>query len=198
MTISADVAINTILEGAKDASEAYQNLSGGYWIDYAPESFLQGGIAMAFDRLKRNGATFNLMLEMSPKRLYEEFGVKPDGRSVKMRENQRFDILILDKSCAPRFPIEIKKAQSIHSCTKDAKRISQWISDAKGKVKCGFIVAYTCQKGKDSEGKQAQKRITEIFEGIKEQTKATRYMPIAPKEIDHNGWMWDVACFIIE
>lgn len=187
--ISRDIIVQTILAGAKEASAAYQRLSGGYWVDFAPESFLQAWIALAFDKLKKKGAPFRLMLEMSPTLLAREFKVEIDTGRIGMRPKQRFDLMLLYQNCNPRSPIEIKKAYTSNACDKDAERMREWIHSPSSTVDCGFIVAYTCAK--------SEAVISRRFKSMAKNTGASHYERIVPREIDHNGYMWDVACFMI-
>ena len=145
---------------------------------------------MAFDKLKNDGLPFRLMLEMSPALLSKEFGIKID-KSIKMRPKQRFDLMLLFDDCTPRSPIEIKAYQA-DACNKDAERMRQWIGSKSSTVDCGFIVAYTSAKGKN-----ALSTIERRFAKIAARTKAADYKCISPKQIDGEGWIWDVACFTI-
>jgi hypothetical protein len=187
--IASNTIIETILAGSRAAFEAYEHLSGDHWLGVAPESFLQASIAMAFRDLKIGDDRFFLTLEASIPRILADVDIKIDRRTIKMGDQERFDMLLWRKRKDPRAIIEIKKAFDPTACNVVASRIWQWIRPASSPIEAGYIVAYTSA--------QSEQTIKNRFDAIKENTCARRYRTVRPETRDSDGSFWDIACFEI-
>ncbi|HYD67189.1 hypothetical protein [Azospirillum sp.] len=181
-----------ILSGAAAAFRDYEELSGGHWLDMAPESFIQSRIAQEFRALQGDGNRLYVTLEASPKKIEADCGRRPDRRRVKMRENQRLDILVWHKNGArPRAAIEIKKSAELTlSLRSDAKRLRQWCRGNNPLMDSGYLVVYTSAKCGD-----VRPTINKRFNRIADATDADYWRSIGPSEPTDEGWAWDVAFF---
>ncbi|MBP2298136.1 hypothetical protein [Azospirillum picis] len=187
-SIGTDGIGKAILVGAKGAFKDYRKMSGGHWLDAAPESYIQSSIANEISRMQFHGKGVYVTLEASTKRILEDCNLKIDKRRVKMRERQRFDILVWSEDYYPRAVIEIKKCWHQSQCISDIKRIRQWLKGDNPLLEVGYIVAYSSAKGKN-----AQDTLTSRFKKIAEAADAI-WAPSEDYEMDDEGWTWGVAC----
>lgn len=190
MAIGHKEIVQAIFEGTKSAAIAYDLLSG-HWLDYAPESFLQANIALAFSK-RTESNSFKLTLEASHTKINWEYPLKRDGRSIKMTTRQRFDLLIWLSSQTPSIPIEIKKTYRARDCLNDAERIRRWVRARHSPMKRGYVVVYTSADAPNAHGK-----IRKLFDEIASLIDADDHESLFKKASGAPEYAWDVACFTI-
>jgi hypothetical protein len=188
--LSSDLIIETIQAGCNEAFNAYRDVSRGYWLSHAPETFIQSSILFEFLKLQRSGKPAYVTLETSPKKIERYCGEKPDRRKVKMSQAGRFDMLIWYKNGHPFSIIEIKKAWDNKACDKDACRIQQWIS-SNNSIESGYLVVYT-----EAKGLKADMKLSERLKCIEINTASTlRKVLPDEREVDGNGWQWRIGIY---
>lgn len=107
----------TILRSAKKAQRDYEAMTGGQWLDHAPEMFLQAEVARG---IWRRG--FRVFIDASLDRIRQEIGSRKGRNPAASRK--RFDISVWWRTRnSIRAVIEIKRDWSITSIREDARKI---------------------------------------------------------------------------
>lgn len=126
----------TILRCAKKAQRDYEAITGGQWLDHAPELFLQAEVARG---IWRRG--FRVFIDASLERIRQEIGSSKGRRPAASRK--RFDISVWRKtSNSLRAVIEIKRDWSISSIREDARKIKDSFKLANS-APTGYLLVYS-------------------------------------------------------
>lgn len=156
-----DIA-NKILAGMSKAQKEYEDWTGGYWLQEAPEYMVTTYIARQISTI--NNRTYYLTLENKVRD-----GIRDaDGSKGRPRKalgfNGKFDILLWRANGTPRAIIEVKNQVTGFSKIKDdVSRITAALS-SDNKIRCGFIAFYTSlSKG---ENKSAIERVISRVNGV--------------------------------
>lgn len=143
----APVAIKNIEEKIKLASlkamESYKKISGGEWLSWAPEHYIQSCIFQELGELDGMYVT----LECSHKKITDQTGVSLKKKFLKNVRLGRFDLVVWYINNTPRFIVEVKKFYKIGEFDKDAQRIRAWIDGGHFNIQAGFLVGYSEAKG---------------------------------------------------
>ena len=138
----------TILEealskGMKGAHKSYCRMSDGYWLDHAPEHFIQ--VLVALEIAKHGYAVFP---DVSYKRTQEEFEVleqktgKGKARAY-FNLGQRPDLLIWRKTTGAIYGVvEIKRAWSLPPISRDAIKIENAMR-SELRPENGYVLVYS-------------------------------------------------------
>ena len=131
----------SIIEGAKEAQEDYENMSG-WWLSHGPEYFLTSIVSNWL--CKKSG--FYVYPEASPKKIAEEHK-RPRQEQPSKMQGKRFDIVVWNKSnIRLRAIIEIKLAWSIRPLIPDRNKMRGFLSTSEHKPTC-YLLVYTTAKG---------------------------------------------------
>lgn len=97
--------VNALIAGGEKAFKLFRQISGGCWLDHAPEYFLTSHAAAAICATDRTAA----WLEASVAETRIEAAAMPRGRPNRHdRRNGRFDIVLYWANGTPRAAVEIK------------------------------------------------------------------------------------------
>ncbi|MBI5696652.1 MAG: hypothetical protein HZC51_13145 [Nitrospirae bacterium] len=100
----------SILRGIADAHQDYLHLSGGEWLEWAPEYFITTSIARSVKR----SIPLDIFLENNTREAAQDSGAHGKGRLSKLiRPEGRIDILIYglpdsEENIYPKVVIEVK------------------------------------------------------------------------------------------
>ena len=181
MTISSfEIAC---LRGVKSAFNVHHQFTGGLPLDYAPEAFIHGQIALALSKLAY------VTLECHVYETLSEAGAELRGKSPRNKSG-RIDLVTWWKKGTPRFLIEVKKLRHKEAITDDVKRLKQLLGRG-GSTREGLVVVYVSAKkpktinsrllfAEESSGARLSKRTGPILFSVID-TCAT--------------WCYEVACF---
>jgi len=126
------------LRGVKRAFKTHHQFTGGLSLQYAPEAFIQGQIALALSPLAY------VTLESHVYDTLWDAGAELRGK-VPRNGSGRLDIVTWWKQGTPRFLIEVKKLRHKEAITADAKRLRQLLGRG-GSTREGIVVAYVSAK----------------------------------------------------
>ncbi|WP_295439061.1 hypothetical protein [uncultured Thiodictyon sp.] len=97
--------INALIRGGEAAFENFRRLSGGYWLDHAPEYFLTSYAAAAIGDSQKTSA----QIEVSVAETRAEALAVPRGRPHgEDRPTGRYDIVLYWANGNPRAGVEVK------------------------------------------------------------------------------------------
>lgn len=190
--IALDAIAQSILGGAEAAFSTYQQMSGGHWLDVAPESFIQTSVALSLSQLQGVSERLYVTLEASPSRILHDCEIKIDKRRIKMRSHQKFDVMIWWKNGSPRAAVEIKKCWHFSQCVNDLARMRQWLTGVSPVLQAAYMVVYSSAKGK-----KAQETLDGRFSAIAEAGQASNWISLRRGNATDDGWLWDAACIIL-
>ena len=180
----------TIVHRAKIAADRYEKASGGHWLSGAPESYLQSQIFDGLADMEPLYAT----LESSPTKIRTDFEIKRDLRSDKMRQSQRFDILLWYANGQPRAIIEVKKIhrRNFSGAIADVKRMRPWINNNQPNLQRGYLLAYL-----EATGISADQKIIERAEEFAARASSNRVsLEVIRDSIDN--FSCAIALFAVE
>ena len=131
-----------ILDAAVAAWDFHYAMTGGAYLHYTHESFLQNYIAVQL--FKKEG--FYVYVDPSPKKIRNDS--KPGVIAKKPPKNlnlkQRFDLVIwLKTEDRVKAIIEVKRAWSKPPVLKDVKKISRYLKTKDGGGISGYVLYYT-------------------------------------------------------
>jgi hypothetical protein len=130
---------NRIIGSARDARKVYESMTGGHWIDHAPELFLQCEIARAVFALN-----FWVFIDATIKKTAHEIGSRK-GRPPT-NSKQRFDLTVWSKTgSSVRAVVEVKRTWWLGDIKKDAAKIEAHMKH-KLAAKTGYLLVYSDQK----------------------------------------------------
>lgn len=125
----------SIIDGALKAQYDYKEMSGGWWLSHAPESFLQVIIAQQLAQ------SHSVYIDATIKKLRSDTVPTPGRPSRNFRK--RPDIAVWYKDDVTlRAIIEIKRAWNFAPVYSDAQKIKN-ILKSKNFVKVGYLVIYS-------------------------------------------------------
>lgn len=97
--------VNAMIAGGEKAFKLFRQISGGYWLDDAPEYFLTSHAAVEICATKKSPA----LLEVSVAETRTEAGAVARGRPHRHeRRNGRYDIVLYWANGTPRAAVEVK------------------------------------------------------------------------------------------
>lgn len=97
--------VNALIASGERAFKLFHQISGGYWLDHAPEYFLTSHAAAAICSSEKTAA----WLEASVSQTRAEAAAVPRGRPHGHdRRNGRYDIVLYWANGTPRAAVEIK------------------------------------------------------------------------------------------
>lgn len=99
--------VKTLIDGGEKAFKIFQEISGGYWLDNAPEYFLTSHAATAIRDTQKKRTT--ALLEASVSETRSDAAAIPRGRpNTHDRPNGRYDIVLNWANGTPRAVVEVK------------------------------------------------------------------------------------------
>ena len=189
-----------ILDTAVAAQEFHIEMTGGLYLPYSHESFLQNFIAIEmFENKKKAG--HSVYVDASPKKIWE--GAASAGKKPPKNLLQRFDLVFWLKSeDRVKAIVEIKETWGKKPVMDDIDKVSEYLKTKDGQDIHGYVLYYTDHgrkdrwKGQDSKFIQARfcKVEKEIKEGIGQirQRVGLRHRPddyiCDPKDKDWRPW----------
>ena len=176
------------LRGIESAFRKYERMSGGYWLSYAPECYIQAEIANALAK-----KCPIVTLEDNVGEILKNSGA--DRRGAKPRGSRwgRVDIVVWWKNDSPRTLMEVKKITSATVLNDDAKRLRRLLKKKDtGSFAEGLLVGYADAPYKE--------KIDERFADIEANTGSELYRRLTPRKSVENGMphYWDAACFLLK
>lgn len=182
-----DVIVGHALRGVASAFDKYRRMSGGYWLSYAPESYIQAEIANALAKK----CPF-VTLEDNVGEILENSGA--DRRGAKPRGSRwgRVDIVVWWKNDSPRTLIEVKKISNGAIFNDDAKRLRGLLKKKTSSFAEGILIGYADAPYKE--------KIDERFDAIITNTGSELIGRLNPRKSVEDGkpYYWDAACFVLK
>lgn len=131
-----------ILNAAMDAWKFHYEMTGGAYLHYTHESFLQNYIAVNLFTEKG----FYVYVDPSPQKIRD--GSKPDAIGKKPPKNlnlrERYDLVFwLKTEDRVKAIIEVKRAWSMPPVMKDVKKVSGYLKTKDGRGVSGYVLYYT-------------------------------------------------------
>ncbi len=183
--IPLEKIINISLQGMKNAFNNYYKWSGGDWLGYAPESYIQSEIARALSE----ESPF-VTLEDTVRDIQINSGSERRGNQSRGNSSGRVDIIVWWKDGGPRILMEVKKSWGYNVINSDAKRLRELLHRG-GTLQRGLIMVYT----------DARKELTINnrfkFMATNSDTQMSNRIGPIKKVDDGEIWYWDAACFIV-
>lgn len=178
--------LTATLDGVNNAFRKYHKWSNGYWLDSAPESFIESEIVNSLSKTVRY-----LTLQDTIRSILEDANADLRGPKPRNSAIGRIDIIVWWANENPRILIEVKKAQSNNVLNADARRLRQMLNKESSLQK-GLIVAYTSA--------QKSKTIDDRFENMAYNSGTILEQRIGPKKRKDDGeiWYWDAGCFSVD
>ena len=172
------------VKGVQKAFTEYREWTNGYWLSYAPESYIQVEIARS---LKKE--FLFITLEDTVRDILIDSDAEMRGRKPRNSPAGRVDIIAWWKNETPRALIEVKKCWTYDGINSDAIRLRQLLKHG-GSLQIGLIVVYTEAKN--------EKTITERFKKMEIHSNTQMQSRLKPKkDKDDDNWYWDAACFLV-
>ncbi|MDE0093476.1 MAG: hypothetical protein OXO49_03120 [Gammaproteobacteria bacterium] len=127
----------SILTTALNAQRFHIDMTGGWYVWYSHESFLQNFIA------RELASDYRLNVDLSRKRLRN--AVRPRGRPPNPESlRQRFDLIVWSKTTAKvKAVIEIKIGWSKAPVLRDVIKVQDFRKTAHGRDAAGYVLYYT-------------------------------------------------------
>jgi len=178
--------LSASLEGVNNSFRKYLKWSNGYWLNAAPESFIETEIANSLSKIVPY-----LTLQDTVRSILENADADLRGPKPRNSALGRVDIIVWWQDETPRILIEVKKAWNDYALSYDAKRLRQLLKKD-STIQKGLIVAYTHAKTSetiDSRFKRMAHKSGTILE--------RRIGPIKRKDVD-GVWYWDAGCFAVK
>lgn len=97
--------LNRLIQGGEAAFTKFYNLSGGYWLDHAPEYFLTSHAATSISNLSATTAWMEASVEETRTMAAAVGRGRPHGQD---RPNGRYDIVLYWDNGSPRAVVEVK------------------------------------------------------------------------------------------
>ncbi len=167
------------------AFEQYYEWSGGFWLNYAPESYIQVEIVRALAKMCPY-----VTLEDSVRDILF-YGEAKRGAMPRGSHGGRVDAIVWWKNEKPRLLIEVKRGWTYHSITADAKRLRQLKNRCPDSVQDGLIVVYTDAR----KGTTIDRRFRAMAKNSG--TRIKKRLGSTAKTEEGQTWFWDVACFSV-
>lgn len=187
----------TLLDATKRAWEKYEQMTDGWWLSHAPESFLQNFVALHLARTHDH----SVYPECSPKKIREDLWGPIKGRKPN-NQQQRFDVVVWWKTKAfVRAVIEIKRAYTTAPIQKDRQKISDYLKQAQAKdVRCGYLLVYSEAAQNLAQRKKSNGRSTLVARfkkwGPEIGAELVGYDVRTPRMTeDGKQWSWGVALY---
>ncbi len=171
----------SIFDAVRDAHRQYEEMTAGWWLQHAPESFIHVVIAQHL-----NAQGYNVYIDASNQKLRDGH-VGLAGKIAK-DPRKRPDISVWYKSTGMlKAEIEVKKAHYRYPIDADITKLSGCIN-TEGHSETGYVVAY-------SQSKNHLTTLKKRFESWAD-NKAVKYqVHDLSEDIDSKGWGW--GCCII-
>ena len=178
--------IKASLDGVNSAFRKYHKWSNGYWLDSAPESFIESEIANSLSKIVPY-----VTLQDTIRNILEDANADLRGQKPRNSASGRMDIIVWWANETPRILIEIKKAWDYNALNADSRRLKQLLKKDSSLQK-GLIVAYTSAKKSET--------IDNRFENMVNNSGIKLEQRIGPKKRtdDKEIWHWDAGCFSID
>ncbi len=200
-----------ILRGVGSIHKNYKNISDGWWLYHAPESFIQAHLASL---IAKKG--FCVFPECSPKRwkASRDETKKPKGRPFSAHDKKRFDLVIWQKNGRkPRALVEIKRAVNAVPVLADATKILRYAKEALFyNIRTAYLLVYS--EAKRNTGRQpyhsGRKKLAASFKnwgkelkglcrGKKARVRGVGTTAHQPQDQDDDEqWSWGVALYRID
>lgn len=194
-----------VLRGIVKAHKSYSNLSGGNWLDVAPEYYVTSKIADSIGALE--GSKY-IYLERNVYDVMEESGAISAGRyKEKARVDGRADIVMSwGSSDTPRAIVEVKSpVYGFSQIENDLHRITHLleINNDNSSLQFGIMAFYlTNRDGKSRTAKESiENRLNNIAASIKgkfhKDSFSFKFKPIATKVYKEDDCAWSPNCIVI-
>src|ERR1700737_3553941 len=175
-----------IFYSAVRAHDTYEEMTGGWWLMHAPESFLQHEVGRA---IHRKG--FEVFPEASPRKIAREHDKPKRGRPAKL-PRVRFDVVVWHKNQMQRrgrAVIEIKRALNNRGVLLDAKKLKSYLKN--DRYGSGYLLVYSQAVGPYRRATLG-KRITALKNKLKAKGWKLLNQTIRPKsaEVEDDGRVW--------
>ena len=177
--------IDASFKGVAKAFRNYYKWSGGYWLSYAPESYMQVEIACALSKT----CPF-VTLEDNVRDILTDSSAEKRGYQPRGNASGRVDIIVWWKNKTPRVLIEVKKGWGNDIINSDAERLRQLLNRG-GSQQHGIIIVYTDAKKEET--------IHKRFKEIEIRSSTGIIDKLGPKKKIEDGeiWYWGAACFLV-
>jgi hypothetical protein len=171
-----------IMQGAMNAHDAHRTLTGGWWLDRAPESFIQVLVAQRIATLEHQ-----VYIDTSLKKIVQDIGRRHRGRpSTNIR--QRPDISVWFKtSDTLRAVIEIKRAWQFRPVRLDAMKLTKYLRQ-KGAAGTGYLLVYS-----EINGQRRRVKLRNRFEKWANRLSWTLVGHIVRTSHVDTDWAWGFA-----
>jgi len=160
--------------------------SNGYWICYAPESFIQYKIAQSLFKWDKK---IFVTLEDTVRDILNFSHSDCRGRPPRSNASGRVDIIVWNKKEEPLYLIEVKKFSYINNVIDaDVKRLKQLVKK-ENSIHDGFVAVY-------SEAK-TRKTISNRFEKYASSSKSKLTKKYISLKSEADGYYWGAAVFSV-
>lgn len=155
----------SILNAALKAQRFHIDMTGGWYVWYSHESFLQNFIA------RELAADYRVNVDLSGKKLRN--AVRPRGRPPNPYSlQQRFDLIVWSKTTAKvKAVIETKIGWNKAPVLRDVKKVQEFRNLAHGKDAAGYVLYYTdkirSRKGSKWDRKTLADRFVRIHDNMR-------------------------------
>jgi len=197
--------IISMIKGGEKACTEYCKLSGGYWLNRAPEYFLTTYAASAL----RNFGSTSIGLEVSVNKSRKEANAVRNGRpSQHDRRNGRYDIVLYRADDKPRGCVEVKS--SLYSVDRrrlvpDFVRLCSTLnSKERSSIQFSGLLFFASvaapQRGKDTEEERLNAllmRINDLAKESSEKYNVSQNLLKSKIRVDPNGGgAWCIGCVV--
>ena len=155
-----------ILDAVKKAQEFHIDMTGGLYLGYSHESFLQNFIAM---KMFKN-TDHCVFVDPSPKKIREWYASAGNRPPKDMNLRERFDLVFwLKTQDRVKAIVEIKVTWRKKPVMDDVHKLSQYLNTKDGQGTRGYVLYYTDKKRKsEKDNKIIQDRFCRVDKEIKE------------------------------
>jgi hypothetical protein len=172
-----------ICKGVKHAHKDYERISGGWWLQHAPESFLSTYIAKAIHK----DAGFQVYLDTSLGKIAKERvenGAPKARGPLPQYMNLRPDISVWERTTGNiRAMIEVKRSFGNEPVRQDIQKIRRFVQKQHG-GRAGYVLGYTITKRDNT----FEKRIENWL-----QSDASLVLKYEDPAADSSGYFWGFA-----
>ena len=157
-----------ILKAAKDAQEFHIEMTGGQYLWYSHESFLQNFVAM---QISKNAGNC-VYIDPTPKKIRDASANAIGRPPLDLNLKQRFDLVCwLKVEDRVKAIVEIKVSSGKEAVLKDVRKLTRYLGTKDGQGVAGYVLYYTDlarkEKWKGTDSKFIQNRFRVVDEEMK-------------------------------
>ena len=161
-----------ILNAAMEAQEFHIEMTGGQYLWYSHESFLQNFIAIELSKV----AGCCIYVDPSPKKIREASAFASKNPPARLNLKQRFDLVCwLKTEDRVKAIIEIKVSSEKAPVLEDVRKVSSYQRTRDGRGIAGYVLHYTDkarnEKWKGNDGGILQNRFQRVDDEMKRRAR---------------------------